>query len=513
MLSLLFSGMPKYGVAAVDYINNDVTNFLVFNNTVVGNTAVVENMNVINSAVITNNGVISGNIDVCNGCDVYIENRGSITASFDVPETSNIVQLVRGDYDINKIDAVDFDILIENADKVSWTGIQSISGGADKIILHNSGLVLDNAVVKLARMSYDLKIPEIELQGDITLYVNDMTEIPSGPLLSNISGDGIIRIEAENTNPLYRFYSYVIDNALFVDVVRDTDYFKIFNNNTGKFLNELRVTDPDNKLLSALDGAESFSELNDIISNSVRLNPGNLFDAIRFFDGFEINSFNTEINGIMVAPDFIYSDGASATGLRMGFGYRLNFGVNIGGYLYVSDLNFSDDYEEYKTALYGGNVHIAYLGDVLFSDVMAGTTIAQFDIGQVLYNDAVEENPTGLSFYSVADVGAKLNVDSDFAISPFVRVVFNKIRIINSDEDDIYYGAGVKFNFNSAGYDVSYKYGLNVVAYNDKQLFASAHIDFHSIADRAGAVFDIGALRTANGELGYKIQVGMNLLF
>ena len=502
--------MPSCAFAAVDYVNNNTEDYMVFNNTVIADSVVVDNLNVVNSAVITNNGVINGNIDVCKGCDLYIKNAGIINADFNLPETSNIIQLIQNNSDINPIGANDFSVLVENVDKVSWFGIQNISAGADKIILHDSGLELTG---KAARILNSIKVPDIELHGDITIYLDENFVATDSPILSNISGDGIIRIEAESTNSLYRFQSYILNNSLYVDVGRDTDYFKILKNDTGKFLNYLRVENPNDKLLSSLDNAASITEINEIISDSVRLNPIKLMSSVRIFDLFILNEKEPSESTFSIAPLGVFGDSFSAFGMQLNAAFELINDLNFGLNIYTASFNNSDKYENYKSAVYGGNVHIAYFKDDVFIKGKVGGTIANFDIENLFDNGKIVESPSGFSFYSSADFGHKLDLKSNFIIAPFVRAVYDGAKIVNTYVDDLYAGVGADVVLEINDYDFVYKYGANLVVYTNQQIDAYVDIDVRSLADRAGGSFSVGIVRMAEGSVGYKIKLSANFDF
>ena len=510
LLLVPFSAMPSCAFAAVDYVNNNTEDYMVFNNTVIADSVVVDNLNVVNSAVITNNGVINGNIDVCKGCDLYIKNAGIINAEFGLPETSNIIQLIQNNSDINPIGANDFSVLVENADKVSWFGIQNISAGADKIILHDSGLELTG---KAARILNSIKVPDIELHGDVTIYLDENFVATDSPILSNVSGDGIIRIEAESTNSLYRFQSYILNNSLYVDVVRDTDYFKILKNDTGKFLNYLRGENPNDKLLSVLDSAASITEINEIISDSVRLNPIKLMSSVRIFDSFILNEKEPSESTFSIAPLGVFGDSFSAFGMQLNAAFELINNLNFGLNIYAASFNNSDKYENYKSAVYGGNVHIAYFKDDVFIKGKVGGTIANFDIENLFDNGKIVESPSGFSFYSSADFGRLMYVKSNFVMAPFVRAVYDKKKIVNTYVGDLYAGVGADVVLEINDYDFSYKYSANLVLYTNQQIDAYVDIDVRSLADRAGGSFSVGIVRMAEGSVGYKIKLSANFDF
>lgn len=489
----------------VDYINSDAENLRLFNNTVVGNGVAIENLSVLNSLVIDNNGQITGNITICDGCEVYVKNSGYINAEFNSNDSYKLVQLVQSDYDLNLIMGInDFSILVKDADDVSWSGLQKISDEAGKIILDNSRLNFNGNITNVS---------DVELRGNVIVHLDEDYVLSDTPLITNVSGNGVVVIESENSNPLYNFKPYLQNNSLFVSSVRNTDYAKILKNDSGAFLNELRNINPDSGLIMALDSASSMEEINTILSKSFRMNPINLIKPIQFFNTFEILKSVSSENVLSLSPAFLFSDSFDSFGANLHAAYNINDSLNIGGSLYTSIINYSDSFENIKSYLYGGNVHIAYFDDALFASIKAGMTLASFNINEVFYNGTINESPIGMSFYSVADLGTRFVSRYNFSIAPFVRAVLDSANILNFSDDFLYAGIGANITFNKAGYDFDYKYGINFSAYTNRQLYIGAQMKFDSIADAVGATFDIGLLRNTEGAIGYKLAMSINIAF
>ena len=102
------SVVPDVADAAVDYIGSDIRGDVwnIENNTVIADSVVVDvnQVNVINSLVLTNAGTINGRVNVCDGCDVYVQNTGNINAMFDATgDNSSVIQLVRNNADLNPL--------------------------------------------------------------------------------------------------------------------------------------------------------------------------------------------------------------------------------------------------------------------------------------------------------------------------------------------------------------------------------------------------------------------------
>lgn len=509
--SILFIGTSGIADAAVDYINVDSADLMVFYDTVISDSVTVSNMNIMNSANITNNGTIKGFVGVCYGCDVRIENSGSMDVVFDIPNSSRVVQLVHDNSDLNSIGATgNFEILVETAERLSWANLRDISTWADKIILNNSSLEINGADNEVA---IDTVTPNIELQGNVILYIDDVFAFSGIPVLSNVSGNGNLSIYTENMNPLYKYDSYILNDEVYVEVSRETDYLKVLGNDRGAFLNELRDIKPNDKLLKYLDAASSMTEIEDVLSKSVRFAPMNLMNSVRVLNSFEINDLSNSSDGISVSPFYVFTDEQDISGINVNVGYELYKKIWAGITVYAAKTEFLNDIDEYEASLYGGNVHIAYIDNVFLARMMVGMTNSEFDIGPVFNEGNTIVDPEGKSSYSVADLGFNFDVNKKIKISPFLRVGFDSIEIADLINKETITGAGADILLDAETYDINYKYGLNFSAYTNGQINAAFKIDVNSIADKAGGNIEVGLLHDEFGNNSYKVSVGINFKF
>ena len=489
-------------------------NFRVISDTTFAPSDIVYDMSIEKSANITNMGNISGFVEVRSGLDVYIQNLGNIDATFYIPNTSRITQVIKDKKDINPILGAtnNFQIMVQNEEKIAWKDLQDISIWADKIVLNNSVLDLSSKLSAVTVVD-NVFSPEIELRGNNVLYIDDVSEFSDKPLLSNISGEGTVNINVSEQNPLYRVSSYIKNNELFVTLVRETDYLRILGDNKGSFLNNLRETNPNDKLLSVLDAAESIDDINKIMARSIRLNPINLMDSVVVFNSFVINDFSKNLDGFVITPLFVYSDDFYISGVTVDAAYRIADKLTIGATGYAAESEFVNDMDEYNSVLYGGNVRIEYIDKLLLARMMFGMTQSDFDIGAVFDGISTVVDPSGSSLYSVADFGFNFNVGDNFRISPFVRAGFDSIKIIGCSDKNVFTGIGTDISLNAGIYDIEYKYGLNFSAYTNGTVNAAFRIGVISIADKAGGNIDVGLVLNEFGEYSYKVSAGVNFKF
>ena len=235
--------------------------------------------------------------------------------------------------------------------------------------------------------------------------------------------------------------------------------------------------------------------------------------SVRIFDSFILNEKEPSESTFSIAPLGVFGDSFSAFGMQLNAAFELINNLNFGLNIYTASFNNSDKYENYKSAVYGGNVHIAYFKDDVFIKGKVGGTIANFDIENIFVDGKIVEYPSGFSFYSSADFGHKLDLKSNFIIAPFVRAVYDGAKIVNTYVGDLYAGVGADIVFEEKDYDFSYKYSANLVVYTNQQIDAYVDIDVRSLADRAGGSFSVGIVRMAEGSVGYKIKLSANFDF
>lgn len=286
--SLLCVGVlfaPSYA-HAVKIINQSIIGGSVdlYEHSVVGlNTRIINATIRINSSLMLNNsGVINAPVNICSGCVLYFQNNGRFSGSFNFDDGAKLVQVISRPEEFGNLltDRID-GLMIHNANRVSMTDIANLGKG--DLVFSNSSIILDTSDLSF--------ISNLDLRGDVLVYVDDNFEVSSEPLFENVSGSGALHIVSDISEDLMGFKTYVFEDKLYVRWERETDYLKILRNETGRFLNNLRSSNADDRLLRALDSAPNKSALRDIMSKSVRLNPVKLMTVPRLVDRLETTLF------------------------------------------------------------------------------------------------------------------------------------------------------------------------------------------------------------------------------
>ncbi|MBN1325083.1 MAG: hypothetical protein JW974_02600 [Alphaproteobacteria bacterium] len=250
------------------------------------------NLNIKNSLYLQNLGEISSDIFICDVCQLKLQNSGVINSVFNMGNNSKLTQVIKTNADISEIGAGDFiySVLVQNVETINFSDLIDISGAADKIILDNASVSL------IGNNEMSFISPEIELIGEIKVNIDNSDELDGSVILSNVSGDGVVNLNVQELGPLYIAKAIRRDDNIYVSIYRETDYQKVLGGSRGIFINNLRVSSPNNPTLVALDRAGSIYDLYGVMERSVALNPINLMIPIKIFNNFEINSPRTIYN-------------------------------------------------------------------------------------------------------------------------------------------------------------------------------------------------------------------------
>lgn len=483
---------------------------------VISDRAIVDmySININEPVFVQNEGRVYGDIFLCDVCSVKIRNSGTINGTIFVSDKAELVQVINTSADITKlkVSGSNFSILVNSVQPLNLSDIMKISGGASKIILDDSFIILGNRI-NIQPLSLTSS-PEIELIGTVIIDVDDITTIDGKEILSNVSGDGTIKVSSKNLDPLYVANTTIDNGKVYVNVERETDYQKLFDGNLGGFLNSLRMTNPDNSTILAMDNAETMSELNSVMDKSVLLNPINLMKPVKTFDNFEVSSFH----GVNRPEDFDFETISilSATSSLYAGKFSLTTDIDkitITASTYFGTLENTDDLNEFSGLLYGGNVYGFYSDKDLWIDAGLGFTIAKFETYMIFDGNNVTYNPTGVSVYGVSDIGMKYEVlGNNFYLSPFIGIGGYFASVLHQSETDVFIRAGGVAGFSTEAIGIRNDYQISITAYTNNAYTAEAKVKFYSVADMAGGGMSVGITNDDNGT-SYKISATAALNF
>ncbi len=483
-------------------------------NLAVSNTGIFNSshINVEDSISISNQGVINSDFYIGNELRVYVQNSGTINGQIHVASDSNLIQVVQSVDDITYIDVdKNFSVLVHDSDNVSLSDVFFIGAGADKIILDNSTLVLNG----VTRRRFNSEPVTVEIVGDVTFKLDSADGLDySMPTLHNVSGTGRVSFDVADINPMYKIIADINDNNLYMKLVRETDYTRIFEGDVGKFLNDLRQDSPDDKLLNAMDNAPDIDAINSIMADSVHLNPIKLMAPVRQMDMLDMLGGwqYSDMDNIQTAADVIFSD----TSLM----YRANVAVagsvarNIYAAVagYVGFFDVADDINDFSGHVYGARLNTHFDDGVIVGNLSGGVSRADFDAEYIFDGNGVVNNPGGVSGYAAMDVGAYLLRDYGLTIVPFAGVITHYASVLNESDTTAVANCGIDINLSEHEFDILYDYGIRGNILTDGTQYLGAFIKFSAPDDDIGAELNTAIIHDEYGT-GYKISVSMQILF
>ncbi len=460
-------------------------------------------VNVNDTLDFVNNGRVNTTFSICDGCKIFIHNRGDFVADFSLGNNSRVIQVVAGADEWNPIDAdVKYTLMIDGGDGLNLGN--GFNGDAlNNIILKDSVLNISDVIL--------MSGVNIDLRGDIVLMADDLGGLYDMPIIGNVSGDGRVRIVSNNENPLYADVSYLVDNQLFVKRVRETDYKKIFDNDMGVFLNNLRIQRPDDGLVRALDVAPDMDALHRVMARSVRMNPELLLRPVRMLGEFDKFTTGGE-TGIDADFDIVFSDNFYSYGMGAGIGgsfEKLEFRIG----LYFGDMEYESELDSFNGLYYGLNLSANYLmKSNLFVHGTANVIRFDFDVGNVFYDGEIINNPSAVYVGGVADFGYRHEFSDSFYVAPFVGLDTVGTIVADVSDVDIRGRVGMDVGYAYQILGISYHYGVGVNANSDNEIMVNARAGVWSEYDGAGANIGFAVSRMFD-IYSYKISVGGRVWF
>ncbi|MBO7642812.1 MAG: hypothetical protein J6S74_01615 [Alphaproteobacteria bacterium] len=465
-------------------------------------------VNVSGGWTIINYGSITSDMNICDYCNVRIENAGIYNADTTLGTGATITQVINNSNDITELSGIDvgyYNVEISGAENpLNWDNILANTGNAAGYNLLSAKLQIGNIVT--------IDKPVV-LNGITFLYVDG--DINSDVVLfSNVSGDGTIRVSNDNVDALHVVQVSKENERVYLRLVRSGDYGRILNNDVGRFLNSLREKSPSDKLLRHMDRANSEQELKRIISRSIRIHPIKMMKSIKTLYSHKIvetmridHDFDF---GIM--PISIFSTNMRLFGFEPNMNIKLDDDLRMNIYGHFSYLNYADDINEYSGLSFGGGVDTVYdLPLDNFVRAYGGINYTAFDVGPVFDGSGKIDNPGGWSGFVNAEIGHRFVFDNDYFISPYVLLGGNYMSMLNKKEFGIYSGIGgdAGYKYNCDG--LEYTYAMRGVVRSNENVGLDINVSVWSVIDAAGADFKFGVLH--DGEFGLSYHISLNARF
>lgn len=483
-------------------------NLLVNENTVIepGAWVVTDKMTVENSVVVENYGRIETNI-VVDSVDLYLKNYADFNSDFYLNDGARVFQVISSADSFNLIDFnVDYGVIIDGVyDELNFSDVSNFAIGAQSVFIKNS--VLNFNDVDLA----DLRNVNLTVAGTVVLKLDDLSEIYDDILFDDVYGSAQIVLLSENQDNLFSKFAYLSGGKLYVGQRRETDYVKIFNNELGLFLNDLRDMGEASNLMHRLDSAQSMYEINDIMSQSVLFDAKRLIYPAKVLNLLNKNHFINEWSG---ADAFmLFADDFDVYGLNLNLvtsdkdGFLFNVVGQIATMKYSSDLD-SFDAMNYSVAV-GAKTPLWY---GLSVDAKIGIGITDFNVGNVLYSGRIYNNPILMSGFALTDLKYDFKLNDYWFVSPFVGGEYNVYDIESLNQKYLLYRCGVEMRYTHEIMGLRYVYGARFVANSDDEYAASVNGKFWSVADMIGAGLEVATVYV-DDELGYRVSARFDVNF
>lgn len=385
--------------------------------------------------------------------------------------------------------------------------IKSIS--AVKYEIKNSCVVIDNF------SDWQNWDADVKLKENVILRINGFNDEQSGSEVKHMSASDAANVSIEDAHKLYKinFYTYEDVDAVFIRLVRETDYEKVFNDSRGQFIENLRKKHPDDKMISALDSAKGLGKIESIMKSAYHFNPMVLMNPIKTINrSFMLDMIpDEEVFGAGVKTGYIMSGKIKDFygDIYVSGKYEdlyLNIGIDLNKYSYT------DSFNEFDGFSYGANIHARQYFNNVWLDGLIGIKKALFYVDDVYVKGNVKNNPDGISEYGRLSVGYNYNFSDDILISPFMGAMFQRSEILDVSDDDInlLLGTNVKYNFSIDG--IKYEYIAMIASDEDTNWHIGANIGFISLVDDAGASFGIDAFKD-EFDINYKLSLKAKMQF
>lgn len=460
------------------------------------------------ATVIKNYGQINSEIFIPDNANLIIQNSGVMNSSFVAGDGATVTQIITSYDDINNIGFDgNLNLLVSNIDLLRMSDILLL--GADKISLDNVGLVLDSGRYRMMTKP----VSEFNLDGNIVLYVNSLDRL-NRPLLENVKLNASnIFVHLDDLEKIFSIKTFVQDGDLYAKVIRETDYYKIFQNSVGTFLNEQRIKNQNSGLLYALDTAESLSDMNFIMNNSVVFNPKLLLRVVHTIS--DLNSISGfDCSGVTAGANVILSDDFYSYGgeflIASKIWEKAKFQLGALG----TKLVFSDNLDNFSADIVGVKSRFVYdVFDSVFLDMKANFSAFFFDTDEIFYKDKVQEDPVAFDLFISPALGFKVFQNDSFYVNALTGMNVNYDNLLDM-RNWLYDGRfGLDLGLlDTVDDNLLYRYNLSSFMDVSGDFSVKAGFGFISVADGAGAEINLTAL---NDELGWsgKLSFNVNIAF
>lgn len=397
-----------------------------------------------------------------------------------------------------------FTALVCDYDYINFYEIKNTP--ADKYRFDNSSVFIDDF------SDWQNWNVDVEFGTNVHLNIKNLSSKNNGQKLEHVSSANVVNVSVKDVNNLYKVNFNASGSDLYFNLVRETDYKKVFKDTRGTFLENIRLNHPDDKMLSAMDNALTMTEMNSVMNSSYHFNPMILMNPIKTLNRTVLIDYLSETNGGVGADvDYIFSDKTSNYGGHIYVANKYNdllfkIGLNLNRFSY------SDNFNDFDGFVYGVDVRAKQYIKSFWLDGILGVNRSAFNADNVYINGDITNNPKGMSEYARLSIGYDYKDFDDFVIAPFVGMLFQNNSVSGVSDRDINLHTGLlgKYGFIMDG--MKYEYAASVATDEKANWNIETKIGFVSVVDNAGAYVGISAFRD-EFSINYKLSVNGKIYF
>lgn len=355
---------------------------------------------------------------------------------------------------------------------------------------------------------------QIIINNGVGFIVRGINRTGDIKLLSNVENGSGLTINFNDVDSMYTATRFVSGHSVYVHTVRQTNYSIVLGGNVGTFLDDTRSKNPNDKLLLALDSATNRAALNGVMHDAVRLNPQKVIDSVGIVNPFVLNDWDGVSRGFGLMPMYIYSGDYSVVGANADFSFDLSNALHATVGAHFGKIRYSDAYDDWNGAVYGGNVGILYQDNDVYVRTIGALSVFDFDGPNVYDGTSNGTKLTGKTGLGTVDMGPVFTfINGGGKIIPFLGGGIKYANVLNDSDTDFFARAGLNFEFNMNTDGNKYGYGFRTYAQSDGDIYAGIFSNMFSTADGIGGALNAGLLYNGDFGTSYKLSLDAKIHF
>jgi hypothetical protein len=486
----------------------------------VGDINIIENnaiVNAINSTdgisintpmIIKNYGTINADLYTY-GLNFHIQSAGNLNGVINgCTDRVCVTQVITSDSELKKLDinGMGFNVIVNDfAAGANFDRLRNLR--AQFYEIENSVIVIDDF------SNWQIWDENVSLVGSNILYINNSYTVNSGQRIKHVVNPEYISVVLLDADKLHKAKVHPVDHGAILEIVRETDYQKIFDDNRGILLGNVRLQNPNDKLLMAMDRAYNMDELQGVMNSSYRFNSKILKRPIDVINDFIMigNYFDDFVYGLKLTPGYIMSSNISNYDVRGDIGFSVSE-VDIDFGIYLNNFNYKNELNDFSGDVYGADLKIRKSLYNFWVNGIGGLSFIKYKADNIYVDNDIKNNPSGYLLYGGFSGGYDYKIQDDIIISPFVGTEFKKFNVLNFSNTDlnIVGGGNIKYTFDIDS--MKYEYSAGGAINSSGDIFVNFKIDFLSTADGAGAAIKFDVLKNEYG-INYKPSITGKIVF